>query len=350
MLAAETWHREKDGLAKEMKHFEKVKMAQVLQEIEQDDMSKPDQQLYGAEAYENWSRVKGKEPGKKKDTKQKPTTGLHKANSLKKPEILETSRTPETRKSPELKKAPERKMTPEAKGSSRKQTPVSRQTTDSTLGLYEEETMPQKSLEASNIESRPTSAKPFYNSNLWDKSTHLPKSRFPYTTNLTDYYPRDEYTMMPIYPLKKGSNSKPIPAITPQLKAQLGDLNMKSELPADFIEKALISGADREVLFKCRNIIDAQCKKHYVDDDRIAKPETALHLSDPSSSLYRSALVHTRPTSLAKLDSRSSQAQSDFYRYDMKGVLQIMTNMTKPTSFPNIKGHHYDLYAGEVKN
>ena len=337
-MAAETWHQEKDGLAKEMKQFEKAKMSQVLKEIELDDMNKPDQQLYGTEAYENWSRTNGKKStkdNKEEEPKAKTGQGLYKANSF-----LKTVTTDNCEKSPESSK-------PQLQKSERhKQTISSRQTTDSNCGLFED-ALPKSFIEEVKSVSRPPSAKCFYNPESWNTSSHLPLPT--YTTNLTDYYPRDEYTMMPIYPLKKGPDGKPIPAIPKQIQ------HKRSELPPDFVERALSSTSPHEkknVLFKCQNIIDAQRRKHFIDDDGIAKSETALHLSDPTSILYRSALVHTRPFSFTVDHGgkkfHSSRTSSNHVNYDMKGVLQIMSNISKPTIFPNIKGHQYELYAGEV--
>ena len=202
--------------------------------------------------------------------------------------------------------------------------------------------------------TRPISAKPFYNDNSWNKSTHLPLSE--YTTNLVDYYPRDEYTMMPIYKLKK--TAPPENKIIPELP-KLYEMDLvegseegiyKSKLPADFIQKAIGPCEERKVVFKCLNIIDAQRRKHFVNDTGIAKPETALHLSDPSSGLYRAALVDARPLSYQPQTREQDKIGSDYEKYDSKGILRIMNGMNKPKIFPKITGQHYDLYKEEAVN
>ena len=57
ILAAELWHQDKNNVAKELGQLRKLKMQQVLKEMEEQDEFKAAQEYYGEKAYQEWMQV-----------------------------------------------------------------------------------------------------------------------------------------------------------------------------------------------------------------------------------------------------------------------------------------------------
>lgn len=57
ILAAELWHQDKNNVAKELGQLRKLKMQQVLKEMEEQDEFKAAQEYYGEKAYQEWIQV-----------------------------------------------------------------------------------------------------------------------------------------------------------------------------------------------------------------------------------------------------------------------------------------------------
>ena len=393
------WHREKDFLSKEMYQLQKVKMQQVLKEIEQEESTKFDQQFYGELAYRNWLEEKdgkGGKPGIKnqkagmpaptakssKETKTKePVESLQKANSVRPTSRGRPSPIPEESRGT-TRGTTKTQLTGESASpkppQSLPQTPYSRGTmtggSGDDVGLYEKPEVKVQFADEQNTQSGTTPENTgYYNPNPWNVSTHIPP--YEYLPNLPDYYPRDEYSMKPKYPILKGgvpapnANSIPIrhEGVDPKAKLRM------PKLSPQMLEKALMGDQDRPVVYKCKNIIDVQNRKHYGVNELSAKSETAIHLCDDfTSRMFKAALQINKSPSPDKVSSKSSlrsgsssksrlstvsgsmhtiqHAHGDGYgiNVDVLGVTSQLRKINKPDHYPNIRGYEYDLNLGQV--
>ncbi len=385
------WHREKDFLSKEMYQLQKVKMQQVLKEIEQEESTKFDQQFYGELAYRNWLEEKDGKDGKTSTKNQKagsaapaakpskePAESLQKANSVRPTSKGRPSPIPEELSRGNTRGTPKTQLTGESASpkppQSLPQTPYSRGTMtggSGDMGLYEKPEVKVQFADEQNTQSATTPEDPgYYNPNPWNVSTHIPP--YEYLPNLPDYYPRDEYSMKPKYPLLKGGvpapnvNSIPIrhEVIDPKAKLRM------PKLSPQMLEKALMADQDRPVVYKCKNIIDVQNRKHYGPNELSAKSETAIHLCDDfTSRMFKAALQINKSPSPDKMSSKSSlrsgsssksrlsttsgstrHTHGDGYgiNVDLPGVTNQLRKMNKPDHYPNIRGFEYDLNLGQV--
>lgn len=311
------WHRDKDFIAKEMNQLQKVKMQQVLREIEEDEDNRKDRQFYGDTAFKQWldckalpekltgppsSRKKGgpskvnestmSRKGSKVSGSEK-RAPLHKANSLQLP-ANRSARTPI-------------------------ETPVSRDETERVRAKTPSEDKNKKNApEVKFVEpdqpisgtdgEKPskTEGNPAYiNTAPWNKS---PKTPIPeYVKMLPDHYPRDIYTSLPKYPATRKRPPKPtekqhLLRLGPGSDDVFGDgqspIRMP-QLPADMIEKVLGNDAskkEKRIVFKCENIIDVQTRKHFDPDaDGIHRPEIGLHFTNQiESRVFKAALQQER--------------------------------------------------------
>ncbi len=356
------WHRDKDFIATEMKQLQKVKMQTVLKEIEQDEADKAEQQFYGDVAFNQWldkqglpRNATGPDPNSRKvvdeDTKVKtrPKVDFKDKGAMKDSLMKPNSLRPKMLRPSHMNDA--NKMTAQTTGSS-SWASFSRNTYDSSnMGSVEQSSEPPVT---ELYEAKPE--KPaYYNPDTWTKSTKLPQTE--YVELLKDHYPRDVYTMKPKYAPVRGG--KP-PAEAEKEAGDTMDINTKKvfrvpKLPQEVIDKTL--GVDptkqeRAVVYKCKNIIDVQMRKHY-EEDALPRQEAGLHLiNDPECHLFKAGLqaerIPTTPsTTLSRYSaSRSSHSNTstakkptvEVVQVDMPGVLRLMKQMNQPTSYPHITG------------
>lgn len=296
------WHREKDFLSKELYQLQKVKMQQVLQEMEQDETKRYDQQFYGELAYRNWLADKGFNTDKKGGEKSaeaeeskhgKPKDSVQKPNSIPLPSNA--------------------KMRGSAGRGSITESTESNEPNIQKQGKQQD--APESNKKGKEITLERGSARHEY---PWNISTHLPE--YDYPSKLPDYYPRDEYTMKPKYPLKKGgvpvANTNMIPIAHEDISS--ATKLRKPELPPKMLEKALLGDAasqDRPVVYKCKNIIDVQTLRRY-DSGKLPKAESGLHLCDDvNSALFKFGLqspetnISASNTSLKSVSSAASSSK-----------------------------------------
>ena len=319
------WHREKDFLSKELYQLHKVKMQQVLEEIEQDEANKFDQQFYGELAYRNWLQEKGalkekeedKKNEKKENIKREPKDSLYKANSVRRISKGRPSPVPDMTSRPCT--GNQRKSEGLINNSTGIRVQLKLQARDlgpsGDEGLQDKQRDIQTTDKGQNVPGN--LAKPVQHEHPWNISNHTPP--YEYLQKLPDYYPRDEYTMQPKYPLKKGGRPVPHTNMIPirHEKINLGKKFRKPKLPPEMLEKLLMEGdslKDRPVVFKCKNIMDVQKLKHY-DGESLPKPEVAIHLCDDlNSTLFQAALQHpvsNISVSSTSLRSNGSTASSE---------------------------------------
>ena len=294
------WHGEKDFLSKELYQLQKVKMQQVLREIEEDESNRFDQQFYGELAYRNWLQEKGVQKeikdGGAKDH-------LQKANSVQ--------RNPSEKKSSltNTKSLAGANVGIVSKSAIRSKIPKTPEPEDG--GLHE-----QRDDQEFDQGDKELNGEKLRHEYPWNISTHTPPHE--YLPRLPDYYPRDEYTMQPKYPPKKGGKLAPDPNMIPIRHENINSTAKlrKPKLSPEILEKALLEGSciqDRPVVYKCKNIIDVPKLKQY-DQERLHKSEAAIHLCDDlNSALFKAALqipLSDTSTSSTSLKSGGSSNSS----------------------------------------
>ena len=221
--------------------------------------------------------------------------------------------------------------------------------------FYDEEIpIEEETPEKSQMEFNPAPLPPTYtNPRRWNKSTKVVTPI--HISKLPDHYPRDEYTMLPKYPPKRGGVLPP-QAKQEELRSEEVDMNKPlrvPKLPAEVINKALSGdNMERPVVFKCRTILDGIQKRHPGEEK--PRDEVGLHFgNDMSSFIFKSSMQSKRSGSrLTTLSSKSSTAltggSGSSLKLDLGAVADIMKRMQKPASFPNLRGEEYDLNLGQL--
>lgn len=258
----------------------------------------------------------------------------------------------------------------------REMSPLSRKTTNLSLvtdeddgGLHEK---PEKTEMQLQEEQRAKSAG-YVNPNRW--KIPLKVCDPPYITNLTDDYPRDEYTKMPLVEsAPKYFDGRNGPRLYKK-DVKEGSIDTKKKLrkpnvPKEFSKRIMSDDPtldERPVLFKPRHIADVQVKKKY-GDEVIGKSEVSLHLCDDMSSfLFKNSLSNgpdvfnvasgSKPLSkehqklletnsiLESHPNTRSTSSSNWssVKFPREKVLQSLHVMTKPNAFPDIKGEEYSI-------
>ncbi|GFO28206.1 ankyrin repeat domain-containing protein 53 [Plakobranchus ocellatus] len=361
ILAAEMWHQDKDSVAKEMQQLKKIKMQQVLRELEEDEEMKAAQQFYGDEAFKQWmasKNLKSKSAGAEGSDKAG-SLGGYKPNS-----VARNARQDASKKTTVKVSLDARKMTDRTS----KQGKVD----DEPLGLTDEELLKGLDGGIENDEDRDKNKEKrkkvptFYNDTEWNKSTKAPKKG--YVPNLMDDFPRDEYTMMArVKGAPKFYEGKFHRPITPNNVDE--DIRMKGpnaklrqpKLPREVIEHELSINQgliDRGMLFKCKHIGDVHTKKKY-DIDTKGRSEAPLHLlNDVRSFMMKNSvrLLDVPPKSTGSSKTGSDSSKSRFARSELTDdhfplpmVMQTLKNMSRPTHFPNIYGREYEINLGDIK-
>ena len=199
----------------------------------------------------------------------------------------------------------------------------------------------------------------------------------PYITNLTDDYPRDEYTMMPqVDSAPKYYDGRHGPRLYKRDVTE-GSIDTKKKLrkpklPTETIKQVMDKDAtlkERPMVFKTRHISDVHMKKKY-DDDVTGKSEVSLHMgSDMSSFLFQNSL---RPEAIlfdvaagSKKDFQRDIKRHDFasnsiltahpntrsdssshwssMKFPRDRVINSLRTMGGPSNYPNINKEEYDI-------
>jgi len=342
ILAAEMWHQDKDGVAKEMQQLKKVKMQQILKELEEEEEEKAAKQFYGEDAFKQWMENKNltqKTTPENSAFIQTKETG-YKPNSVARNNEITSSKLITDKKSI---------------GDTEEQN----EAIDDKEPVKEVVSDPEKDKE--NEKDKSKKIKPLmYNEKDWVKSTKTSKKS--YITNLTDDFPRDEYTMMPkVKGAPKFYEGKFVRPMTPSnvdkdiIEKGTETKLRKPKLPAEVISKVLAKDAsksDRGQLFKCKHIGDVRTKKKY-DEDQKGRPEAPLHLcNDLNSQLVKNSLKilnrgsgKNKPGSKSSSDSKSEWMSDTF---PLPKVMHTLKQMSKPAHFINSNSDEYVFAFGGV--
>ena len=363
------WHRDKDFIAKEMRQLEKVKMQQVLQEIEEDEEHRADQQFYGDIAFNQWldtrnlpkkltgppslqkkdeledeNATKSQQKGKAKGANREP---LARANSVQRRDKMKQIEEDDGRKT-----RGEGSVTP---GANKEEDTI--KTRVSEVKFVE----PAKEEPTVMPEENKEKKVKFVNPNSWNKS---PKVSSPeYVSILPDHYPRDEYTMLPKYPAarQRAPEVGQEPGAASSMGTSSAGTDPKAEpalrmpkLPADIIERALNRNSakkERGVVYKCKNIMDVQKRQHYDPDvDPVPRAEVGLHLTNQLdsriflSALHPERIPPTPSTVISGLSSRSSGSSRSGsvqpVKVDVASMMSIAEKFNRTPSYGETRAVH----------
>ena len=306
-----------------------------------------------------------KEEKKQKESKSGAKESLMKPNSMvAKPGGTGIKDAPKVRRPDSL---PTAKSARQPSPISRKQTNLSSEDDEFDDGLYEQGDLNK---EADIVEKR-SKTTGFVNPNPW--KIPLKVDDPPYITNLSDDYPRDEYTMMPLvesapkfYDGRHGPRlyRKDVKPGSIDTKKKLRKPNLSKEI----LEKGLMDDAsqsDRPFIFKPKHIADVHLKKKY-DDEVKGKSEVSLHLCDDINSfLVKNSLIQGAQIFDISLDSKgkvaamekrhnvdansilnshpdtrsSSSSNWSSVKFPREKVVKSLKSMGTPPSFPDIQGN-----------
>lgn len=340
-----------------MNQLKRLKMQQVLKELDQEEQFKADQEFYGDLAFKEWmskhkldkrpkgtSEMKQSDPAKKEKSKIGKES-LYKANSVTpKPAAKAVSKPP--KKTEEFE---ERKDHQSFILRSLPESPV--QTDSLPNDGCRQVVTPQrkKSSPANTIYTNP---------NDWVKSTKVPPKE--YTVNLYDDYPRDEYTMMPIAgdapKFYDGSFWRKIETPNHEAEKLRGKKLRNPDLPHEMVERVMSrdhSRQQRPFIFKPVHIHDVNIKRK-LPKEIMPRSEASLHMCDDISSiLFQQSLQERglRPASAKSPSSKSSSRTTitpDLDRqnraYSETKILTALQNLSTPKYYPPIHGDEYDLH------
>lgn len=318
-----------------MGQLKQLKMQQVLKELEEAEDLHKAQEYYGEKSYQDWLKKKNLPDPRPKEEKgdkgkQEP---LQKPNSKAPPQDQQVNKEKDT--DSRIHVSFEQSSTP---------TPGTKYRRGFSFRSSEEGS---KADQKENKQKKERAKTAIVHPQDWKLALHPPKQE--YTTNLTDDYPRDMFTMMPKHksaPMyfdgKFGGRVNVIDENPKNRKLKSMKI-LKPNLPDDVIEKYLCndpSRLERPIVFKPRHISDVDKKKKYEDDIK-GKDEVSLHLCDDFSSfMYRNSLMRANTMDVICRE-KSSDWQSNLYPTD--NVLTTMKTLKRPTHFPNIKGEEYVL-------
>ncbi|KAK7110144.1 uncharacterized protein [Littorina saxatilis] len=369
ILASEGWHQDKSGVAKEMQQLKKVKMQQVLQELEDDEESKLDQQFYGQAAYDQWLSTRGLQPkatGPPKSDAPKPKKGNVKIREpLMKPNSVASSGHGDVtaeKGALTMSVSIGKKHSAGSKASRR----------DTVATIMSEADFGLSDGQSSKEERKPEVQRTIHvNPNRWNPSPFIPGKE--YVPVLKDEYPRDEYTMMPRTDgAKKFFDGK-------HVTDDEGDEEQKEELkkkklrrpklPREVVHKVLSGDPtlhERPMLFKTQHIYDVHKKHKYALDEKPAS-EAPLHLcNDINSQLVKMSIrfptdknqdyfIHRQrgshgQKSSGDRSSKRSEALTDWNPevYPLPALLTTLKQMSKPDHYPNIHGQTHGVSFGDL--
>ena len=367
------WHQDKNSVAQEMQQLKKVKMQQVLRELEEEEEAKLDQQFYGQAAYEQWLSSRGLQPkssGPGTAPKEKKGGAKMKESLMKPNSVASQGSQGVTAEKGALTMSVsiEKKAASASKGAKgdRRET-VADIMAEADFGLTDGETEAAKE---NKEEVKPVT---YVNPNDWNPSPFIPPKE--YVPILKDDYPRDEYTMMPVTEGgKKYFDGKHVK--DEELEDDAEQLKKKRlrrpRLPKDVIQKALSADPtlyERPVVFKTKHIYDIH-KKHKYSLDEKPVSEVPLHLCDDiDSQLVKMSIrfppdpskqyfIHRQRGSHGKASSGSSSSTSKksdgaFTEWSpevcpLPSLLTTLKQMSKPDHFPNLPGQSYGVSFGDL--
>ncbi|XP_076436274.1 uncharacterized protein LOC143275862 [Babylonia areolata] len=372
ILAAEMWHQDKNSVAKEMHQLKKVKMQQVLKELEDEEEAKLDAQFYGQAAYEQWLSSRGLEPKTTGPSSERPPQKEKKA-SVKIREPLTKPNSVASRGSQDVtaeKGALTMSVSIGQKSSasskaSRKDT-VATIMSEADFGLHDID--PQ----AGTQEKKKVKHSAYVNPNKWNPSPFIKKKE--YVPILNDEFPRDEYTMMHMVEGGKkfydGKHAKEEKNQEDPEKIKKKKLR-EPQLPKEVIERVLSNDPtthERPVLFKPKHIADVHKKHKYTLDEK-PPSEAPLHLcNDITSQMVKMSIrfpedpskdyfIHRKRGSAGKASSTSSGSKSSNTTaftewnpqvYPLPELLTTLKQMSKPDSFPYLPGRGYGTTFGDL--
>lgn len=308
----------------------------------------------------------------KKETEKQPVESLMKPNSVSSKSKASTKTSTKERQPdsfPAWKSQQPRAMSP-----------LSRKTTNVSFGDELDDGLHERPEEEEPVEEvqRAKSAG-YVNPNGW--KIPLKVDDPPYITNLTDDYPRDMFTMMPLVEsAPKYFDGRAGPRMYKK-DVKKGSVNTKQklrkpDLPKEIVKRGLKDDPtldERPVLFKPKHIADVQVKKKY-SDDIMGKSEVSLHLCDDMSSfLFKNSLKKgadvfdvasgskKSPTKehqkllesnsiLNSHPSTRSTSSSNWssIKFPREQVLRSLHYMSKPDTFPDIRGEEFSIGSGQV--
>ncbi|OWF41470.1 uncharacterized protein LOC110462323 [Mizuhopecten yessoensis] len=370
ILAAESWHQGKDHVAKEMDYLKKLKMQQVMKEMEYEDEKRAAQEFYGEKAYQDWLHKQKLPPQNtgprgRGDRTEKTTKPV--GDSLQKPNS-KVQRPDNTSSGKSGKSSIKRQGTSSTTNvhvafrTQRTPSPVERRPT--TFSQYDDEFNIHERQDKKAESAKPLKARirtpPYVNPDVWKVPLNVPKKE--YIVNLKDDFPRDQFTRMP--KMKSAPmyyTGKHAPGIyvtdenskTRKLKMKVRDV----DLPNEVVDKVLMddpSLVERPVLFKPIHMSDVTKKKKY-DVEEKGRSEISLHICDDFKSLlFKGSLMRANTFHCDSNSSSSSRTPESgnrnwsSARVPRERVVNAFLNLNEPQRFPNIKGQEYDINFGEV--
>ncbi|KAK2167329.1 hypothetical protein LSH36_29g01014 [Paralvinella palmiformis] len=342
LLAAEQWHQDKRSLAREMSQLQKLEMQKTLYEMQADEENSAHQKYYGDLAFSEWLQMHGLEPkptgpklSDKEDCSEAKASesgkevantakgeSLYTANSIQRPKHISRSNQPPSPIKEETESSTHTtSITPRIPPTGKVAPTVqSRDSTQSRISVQAPE---------SGRETREMSpmSKAMLHFSDWNKSTKA--SQRPYIPMLEDFYPRDEYSMLPRPPPKRQLKS---PTTQSKDNGKIAAVDLPSLHP---------------VVYKCKHIADVHKKKHY-DIEKLPRSEVGMHLSmDPNTRMFRSGLLVPLESgylwkSHSGSRSRSANLQS------MMVMLERMSNSSPYYSVEDLDYEVHDMYQKEV--
>lgn len=364
------WHQDKNSVAQEMQQLKKVKMQQVLRELEEEEEAKLDQQFYGQAAYEQWLSTRGlqtKSSGPSTAPKGEKGGAKIRAPLMKPNSVASRGSQNVTAEKGALTMSVSIGKRSSTSSKARKEETVADIMAETDFGLNDGE--PQAVKEEKTEEEKPAG---FVNPNNWNPSPFIQSKE--YVPILKDDYPRDEYTMMPVttdgkkYFDGKHAKDEELEENPEQLKKkQL----RRPRLPKDVVEKALSGDPtvhERPVVFKPKHIYDIHKKHKYTLDEKPVS-EVPLHLCDDiNSQLVKMSIrfppdpskqyfIHRQRGSLGKAlntsSSSSKKSEGAFTEwtpdvYPLPSLLTTLKQMSKPDHFPNLPGKSYGINFGDL--
>ncbi|PAA78400.1 hypothetical protein BOX15_Mlig003739g2 [Macrostomum lignano] len=301
LLATETWHREKDQVARKLKMEKRLAMKDLLKQFEKEEQVAHDMRYQGNEAFNEW--VQQVEETKVSHKKR------HRSSEEKQPRPDQQQQPP--RKDEQLEASPAERyrqptVTEEDAEADKLQTQV-REVIDEANEILGER---------GGQEQRPP-LRLAHHPQDWNHSTKVSICFNPYQPRLEDVYPRDNFTRLPhpanSYPLRLNVRSRHPEAalagdsdrremrdVGAERRDAQGDGEDLNESPEEEETKAprprpASTVADerpfREQLFACKSVLDIQRRKRLDEVVRRYRGEAAAHLtSDSRSFLFRDAL------------------------------------------------------------
>ncbi|XP_074640665.1 uncharacterized protein LOC141898582 isoform X2 [Tubulanus polymorphus] len=373
ILANEMWHNNKSLIAADMNQLRKVKLQQVLHQIERENTVKPDDDeshFYGKQAYDDWlnnDQKKQRYKQQKKPVKPKIQfkESLHKPNSNKQSyqvvtaekevitedaevisemDVVATEAGEAANKSEELR---EKKVVIVTADDIKTPSTTKSEKSDREGDLCEEQDGAHPH-EEQNDER-------FYNTIVWNHSTKIPDKQ--YISNLSDAYPRDIYTMLPLNnstPKELNIRHNPKIFVTDSL-ARVKRADKEINLKLRHVEnnndemsnnlKRVADGNDDVVLYKCKSVLDVESKRK-TESILNGVNESGMHLTnDIHSPIFKSGLLiqpvvnraaSSSASTSSSTSSLSARGEQSFPRERVLSMLKRVTNNPPPIRLPPI--------------